>query len=87
MGRAGWRPASSRAWRSPVESSWPSRRETPEKAARRRIDAALEGAGWQVQDRHRDHAITANRKRLAKTHAANRKALGIVPAFLKKKGA
>ena len=27
-----------------------TRQETPEKAARRRIDAALDAAGWQVQD-------------------------------------
>jgi len=34
--------------------------------------------------RHRDGAITANRRRVARTSAANRKAQGIQPAFLKK---
>ena len=29
-----------------------TRQETPEKAARREIDAALEAAGWAVQDRN-----------------------------------
>jgi len=40
-----------------------------------------------VLARHRDGAATVNRKRAAQTNAANRKAQGIKPAFLKKAGA
>jgi hypothetical protein len=37
-----------------------------------------------VLARHRDTAATVNRRRGARRSAANRKALGIAPAFLKK---
>jgi hypothetical protein len=40
-----------------------------------------------VLARHRDGAATVNRKRAARTSAANRKAQGLQPAFLKKERA